>query len=96
MIHGGADTYIKPEMARALFHKARQPKEFWIVEGAKHNQALQVAGAIYHQRVHAFFTTHLADATANDLPLSRSVNGLPAGSLIRADHRETSPVVRSP
>src|SRR5262249_35386106 len=44
MIHGGQDTYIKPEMARALYERAREPREFWLVEGAKHNQALQVAG----------------------------------------------------
>jgi pimeloyl-ACP methyl ester carboxylesterase len=60
MIHGEADTYIKPEMALALFEKARQPKEFWLVEGAKHNQALQVAGEEYRRRVLAFFEQHLA------------------------------------
>src|SRR5262249_28731706 len=37
MIHGGGDTYIKPEMARELFERAGEPKEFWLVEGAKHN-----------------------------------------------------------
>lgn len=60
MIHGGADTYIKPDMARALFRQARPPKEFWLVEGAKHNQALQVAGDEYRRRVLEFFETHLA------------------------------------
>src|SRR5207249_2993713 len=40
MIHGGADNYIKPEMARALHDLAGQPREFWLVEGAKHNQAM--------------------------------------------------------
>ena len=40
MIHGADDTYIKPEMARSLFRCASDPKELWIVEGAKHNQAL--------------------------------------------------------
>jgi fermentation-respiration switch protein FrsA (DUF1100 family) len=60
MIHGGADTYIKPEMARTLFQRARQPKEFWLVEGAKHNQAIQVAAEAYHLRVLAFFQSHLA------------------------------------
>ncbi len=59
MIHGGADTYIKPEMARALFALARQPKEFWLVEGAKHNQALHVAGDEYRQRVLTFFQEYL-------------------------------------
>jgi pimeloyl-ACP methyl ester carboxylesterase len=60
MIHGGADTYIKPEMAQELFRRAGSPKEFWLVEGAKHNQALHVAGEEYHRRVLAFFQTHLA------------------------------------
>ncbi len=59
MIHGGGDTYVKPEMARELFARARAPKEFWLVEGAKHNQALQVAGEEYRQRVLAFFERHL-------------------------------------
>src|SRR5262249_7905855 len=47
MIHGGNDTYIKPEMAQALFACAREPREFWLVDGAKHNQALSVAGEEY-------------------------------------------------
>jgi pimeloyl-ACP methyl ester carboxylesterase len=63
MIHGQADTYIKPEMAQALFAQAQPPKELWIVEGAKHNQALSVAAEEYQQRVLAFFQTHLAQAT---------------------------------
>jgi len=79
MIHGGADTYIKPEMARALFGKARQPKEFWLVEGAKHNQALQVAGDAYRQRVLAFFEEHLAGAAGDRVARSRGTYGLPAG-----------------
>jgi pimeloyl-ACP methyl ester carboxylesterase len=60
MIHGGADTYIKPEMARALFDRAHEPKELWLVDGAKHNQAFQVANGEYQRRVLAFFRSHLA------------------------------------
>jgi pimeloyl-ACP methyl ester carboxylesterase len=61
MIHGKADTYIKPEMGGRLFEHARQPKDFWLVENAKHNQALQVAGEAYRQRVLRFFEQHLCD-----------------------------------
>jgi pimeloyl-ACP methyl ester carboxylesterase len=61
MIHGGADTYIKPEMARALFERAYQPKELWLIDGAKHNQAFQVANGEYQRRVLAFFRSHLVD-----------------------------------
>jgi pimeloyl-ACP methyl ester carboxylesterase len=60
LIHGGADTYIRPEMTRALFELAPEPKELWLVEGAKHNQALHVAGDEYRRRVLAFFDKHLA------------------------------------
>ncbi len=62
MIHGMADNYIKPEMANGLFALARQPKELWLVEKAKHNHALQVAGETYRQRVLRFFEQHLAEA----------------------------------
>jgi pimeloyl-ACP methyl ester carboxylesterase len=64
MIHGGADTYIKPEMARSLYRLARQPKELWVVEGAKHNQAFHDATEEYQRRVLDFFRYHLAEDMA--------------------------------
>ncbi len=74
MIHGGGDTYIKPEMARALYDLAGKPKDFWLVEGAKHNQAFQLAGDEYQRRVLAFFLEHLAQSSP---PLSPTpFNGL--------------------
>jgi pimeloyl-ACP methyl ester carboxylesterase len=60
MIHGEADTYIKPSMAKALFARARQPKELWLVKDAKHNQAQAVAGEDYQARVLGFFLRHLS------------------------------------
>jgi pimeloyl-ACP methyl ester carboxylesterase len=68
MIHGGGDTYIKPDMARRLFERARGPKELWLVEGAKHNQALQVAGDEYRRRVRDFFDAHLAGTVRETQP----------------------------
>ena len=68
MIHGDGDTYIKPEMARTLFDAARAPKDFWLVEGAKHNQALQIAGADYERRVREFFDLHLASSEGDPSP----------------------------
>jgi fermentation-respiration switch protein FrsA (DUF1100 family) len=62
MIHGEEDSYITPHMARALFERARPPREFWLVGGAKHNQALLVAGEEYRRRVLEFFERHLASA----------------------------------
>ncbi|WP_020471608.1 alpha/beta hydrolase [Zavarzinella formosa] len=59
MIHGEADSYIKTEMARTLFLRARGPKEFWVVPKARHNQALAMAGDEYSRRVVAFFDHYL-------------------------------------
>jgi fermentation-respiration switch protein FrsA (DUF1100 family) len=61
MIHGGADNYIKPPIARTLFEYAGEPREFWLVDKAKHNQAINVANGEYQRRVLAFFDKHLAD-----------------------------------
>jgi dipeptidyl aminopeptidase/acylaminoacyl peptidase len=62
MIHGEGDTYIKPEMARAIFARASgEPKKLWVVPKAKHNQALHVAGGEYHRTLVEFFDRHLAE-----------------------------------
>jgi uncharacterized protein len=66
MIQGGGDTYIKPEMARSLFKRTREPKELWIVQGAKHNQSFQVAGAEYAARLTRFFDAHLGDSCSGE------------------------------
>ncbi len=61
LIHGQADAYIKPSMARALFDSAgSKDKEFWLVPGAKHNQALHEVGDEYRLRILRFFEKHLA------------------------------------
>jgi len=36
-IHGEKDTYIGPGIAKDLFDRAKEPKDLWIVAGAKHN-----------------------------------------------------------
>ncbi len=65
MIHGGADTYIKPVMAETLYKLAgSQTKDLWIVPGAKHNQAAHIAGVEYSSRLVAFFDEHLAPENA--------------------------------
>ncbi len=62
MIHGEGDTYIKPEMAKALFSRVRTPeKQLWIVPKAKHNQAPQLAPDEYPKRLVDFFDDHLGD-----------------------------------
>ncbi len=68
MIHGGGDTYIKPDMAERLYCYARQPKQFWMVEGAKHNQALHLFRAEYQKRVLEFFNETIPPPTAAAMP----------------------------
>lgn len=63
MIHGGGDTYIKPDMAWALYQRAQEPKDLWIVEKAKHNQAHQLAKDEYAKRVLEFFDKNLGGSS---------------------------------
>ncbi len=86
MIHGGGDTYIKPEMAKALFDLAGDPKEFWLVENAKHNQAFQLANGTYKERVLSFFLKHLAAPSAilHQRHGVNGINGLPTKELTPA------------
>lgn len=68
-IHGGADSYIKPPMARTLAQKALTIQELWMVPGAKHNQAMAVAGEEYRRRLVEFFDKHLgAEPAAVSVP----------------------------
>jgi dipeptidyl aminopeptidase/acylaminoacyl peptidase len=69
MIHGEADTYIKPDMARALYDLVDGPRELWLVPQAKHNQALHIAGEEYRQRVLRFFERALADEAEDPFPV---------------------------
>ncbi|MGE3822008.1 MAG: alpha/beta hydrolase, partial [Isosphaeraceae bacterium] len=54
MIHGGKDAYIAPAIVKELFDHAREPKELWIVPGAKHNRCLEVNRQEYASRLNQF------------------------------------------
>lgn len=60
MIHGGRDSYIRPDIARRFFEYARDPRELWVVKGARHNACLDTAGDEYRRRVLEFFRAHLS------------------------------------
>jgi fermentation-respiration switch protein FrsA (DUF1100 family) len=59
VLSGTRDAYTPLAEARALFARAQGPKEFWAVEGAKHEDLHAFAGAAYEQRVGAFLAKHL-------------------------------------
>jgi hypothetical protein len=67
-------------MAQELFDRARAPKEFWLVDGAKHNQALQLAKEEYERRVLDFFDTHLAHQQPAQMPPDVPANSSPAAT----------------
>ena len=62
---------------------AREPKEFWLVPGAKHNQSVMVEPIEYVGRTIDFFDCYLAgqSETANrfraDRPLESRVDSAP-------------------
>ena len=59
VIAGTRDAYTPLGESRALFEQAREPKEFWAVEGARHEDLHAFAGDIYEQRVGEFLAHHL-------------------------------------
>lgn len=54
MIHGAKDAYIGPDIARKLFARAGDPKDHWIVPGAKHNRCREVQPVAYAERISNF------------------------------------------
>jgi hypothetical protein len=54
VIHGPDDEMIPFWMGRKLFEAAPEPKEFYEVKGARHNDVYQVGGEEYLQRLGAF------------------------------------------
>lgn len=91
MIHGEGDTYIRPEMARALFAKLGGPRDLWVVPGARHNQALQIAEAEYRRRVLEFFDRYLADLPVGAVGQG-SLATAESGLRLSPDHDRTEAV----
>lgn len=64
MIHGEKDTYIRPAMAETLFRKSQTraggERQFWLVEGARHNEGLAKRTEEYICRVCDFLDKNLA------------------------------------
>lgn len=53
-IHGDRDEVIDLELGRGLFQAASEPKQFWLVPGAGHNDITEVAGEAYNARLRDF------------------------------------------
>ncbi len=59
MIHGRRDRIVPFELGRELFSAANEPKEFYEIPRADHNDTYFIAGAAYFQRVRAFILNNL-------------------------------------
>jgi len=54
-IHGNRDEIIPLRLGQALFAAAPEPKSFWIVPGAGHNNIVETAGESYRERLQSFY-----------------------------------------
>jgi fermentation-respiration switch protein FrsA (DUF1100 family) len=64
MISGTADRHTPPDQARALFARAPDPKQLWLVPGAAHVDLERFAGAEHARRVLEFLRVTFARAEA--------------------------------
>lgn len=55
IIHGDRDEVIDHELGQELFDAAREPKSFWAVRGAGHNNIVETAGPQYIERLREFY-----------------------------------------
>lgn len=54
VIHGDRDTIVPLEMGKQVFEAAKDPKSFYLVTGADHNDLYQVGGRPYFERLKRF------------------------------------------
>lgn len=59
-IHGTDDRIIPIEFGRALFDRANEPKEWWQVEGGRHNDVARISREEFYPRVQAFLERALS------------------------------------
>ena len=55
VVHGEADTLIRPELGRALFERATAPKRFELVQGGTHYSTNGVGQAQYKEALRGLF-----------------------------------------
>ena len=59
LIHGRYDNLVPAAQAKLLYKCAGEPKEIWLVPGAKHNKCAEVGGFEYKQRLADFYRKYL-------------------------------------
>lgn len=91
MIHGEKDAYIGPDIALTLFEYAGEPKEAWIVPGAKHNRCRELDSAAYAHRLAEFFRRYAPRRVPSSTPANPALAAanLEAG---KARRPQTAPI----
>ena len=89
-IHGEKDTYIGPAIAKQLFDCAKEPKELWIVPGAKHNRCREREPEAYAARLLDF-----ADRYSPRRLVLKPTSSKPAAATETANPARSIPISRS-
>lgn len=71
VIAGGADVCTPAEESRRLFAAAPEPKQYWEIPGARHEDFLRVVPSEYRTRILEFFDRYLASQPGSDAELPR-------------------------
>jgi uncharacterized protein len=58
-LHGTEDNLIKHDYSQKVFAAANEPKELWLIPGARHNDMMEVGGEEYRRRITEFFQKNL-------------------------------------
>ena len=58
VIHGDKDSIVPASMGRSLYEAAREPREWYLVPGADHNDLPWVGGRAYLERIDEFVRRH--------------------------------------
>lgn len=59
LLHGTEDNLIKYNYSEKVFSAANEPKQLWLIPGARHHDMMEVGGEEYRRRVTDFFERYL-------------------------------------
>lgn len=59
LLHGTEDNLVKHSYSEKVFAAANEPKELWLIPGARHHDMMEVGGEEYTRRITEFFDKYL-------------------------------------
>ena len=59
ILHGTADDLIHSSYSEMVYRNANEPKELWLIAGAKHSDMAEVGGEEYGRRIGEFFERYV-------------------------------------